>query len=228
MARAATRPGHLLPAWLPPPLLDVACSSTPPPGTPSHSLSTPSPSSALSLAQPERSSSPPLAVAAPRASPSTLGVPSSSATSPSSSPTSQATSDALHRRHRAVFFTHGRRMPLVDSPSPPPPRAHRAARRPRRELLCRTPLSPCSISLRSHRYHRGRELLAAGHGVAVATATASRSRAHRRAHRNLRSPQHPPVSPVAHHSVESIGARTLAPPRARFRRAPATTAAAAR
>ena len=82
----------------------------------------------------------------PEPPPRPLGVPSSSATSPSSSPPSQATSDALHRRHRAVFFTHGRRMPLVDSPPPTPPRDHRAAHRPHCEPPCRTPLFPLAFA----------------------------------------------------------------------------------
>ena len=79
-ARAATRPGHLLPAWLPPPpLVPPATPRSPRPPLPSPSLSRPHPLPGTLSPPPlflpstntRASSSPPFTIAAATASPST-------------------------------------------------------------------------------------------------------------------------------------------------------------
>ena len=137
--------------------------------------------SALSLSRSTTSTrehrrAPPRPVSTPRLGDASRGTAAPS----SSSPPTHVTPGALHRAHVAVPLLGHRNSPPFDSPAPDHPRP-----RLRLEWIrCEPPLpllcSPPPFSPPSPISHRGRELLAAGHGVAVATATAARSRAHHR------------------------------------------------
>ena len=121
--------------------------------------------------------------------PLTLSIsPEEPPSSPASSTPARSTAGALHRRPRRLPHLWCPEIAAVNSPSQKLPRARRPLRSIHCEPLFLFPLLSSSRSSPSFFLHRGRELLAAGHGVAVATATAARSRAHRRAHRDLRSP----------------------------------------
>ena len=126
---------------------------------------------------------PPRSPAVPRATVVLIGSASSSA----SSQMSHASSGALQRRRNRRLLPSAARIsgdPVLP-PTLPRPRLRLEWIRcePLLLLLC----SPPPFSPPSPISHRGREFLAAGHGVAVATATAARSRAHRRAHHSPRS-----------------------------------------
>ena len=178
-------PGHLL---LPRPLLATPRRRPVSPRS-SPSLAAPSPLPWLSpLSSFERSRCRRPALARPQPSPSLSDMPSSSAGPPSSSLSSHATRKAPARRPRPVLPPSA--MEIADDfpLSPSLPRACRGHLCTRGEPLFLFPLLSSSRSSPSFIFHRGRELLTAGHGVAVATATATRSRAHRRAHHDLRSP----------------------------------------
>ena len=76
---------------------------------------------------------------------------------------------------RSSSPTFGRRRTSEDSRAPAPPRPRRCLHQIRCELLFHSPSSSRSFPYSSRPFHRSRLLLAAGHGVAVATATAARS-----------------------------------------------------
>ena len=181
-SHARGRGGHLLPAWLPPPSLV-------PPATPRS----PDPLSllprSLDLPPPRSSVSPPATEWSRRhrreppwlpATPRLTDAPGSSAGPPSTSSTSHEAPDVPQHRPRCLLQPRDRLPSSLNSPAPDHPRP-----RLRLEWIrCEPPLpllcSPPPFSPPSPISHRGRELLAAGHGVAVATATAARSRAHHR------------------------------------------------
>ena len=140
-----------------------------------RSLDLPPPRSSVSPPATERSRrhrrEPPWLPATPRLT----DAPGSSAGPPSTSSTSHEAPDVPQHRPRCLLQPRDRRPSSSNSPAPDHPRP-----RLRLEWIrCEPPLlllcSPPPFSPPSPISHRGRELLAAGHGVAVATATTARA-----------------------------------------------------
>ena len=146
----------------------------------------------------------------PPATPSLADALKGSASTPSFLPTDPRPSGSPATPPPSLFRRRPPKLTAVDSPPPTPPRAPRGHRCNPCEPLFLFPLPSSSRSSPSLFLHRGREFLAAGHGVAVATATAARSRAHPRAHRNLRNPKHLTIRPPVHRSAGPANPRAPA------------------
>ena len=199
-------PGHLL---LPRPLLDDATERHAAPGSLSLSPD-PFPLLCSLPLTSERAHRRRSLLPWPQPLPHLAVAPRGSASTPSSSPPSHEVPDALQRRHHRRFRRRPPKIAAVDSPPPPPPRDHRAAHRPRCELLFHSPSSPRSFPHSSRPSHRSRLLLAAGHGAAVARVTPACARACYQVRRPPRSPQRPSVSPLVHRSAVFDLGRTSA------------------
>ena len=200
-ARAATRPGHLLPPSLPgfpSSRLDDASAT---PWTPSPSPSPSFLSSASSLSLAERSRRRRRAPSRPPPPPRLTDAPGSSASTPSSSPPIHGPPEALQRRLQAHLQPSAAVNLIVDSPPFVLPRARRPALHDPREPCRLSPLFSLRNVPSSRPNHRSRSLLAAGHGAAVARATPACARACYQVCRPPRSPQHPSVSPLVHRSA---------------------------
>lgn len=178
-------PGHLL---LPQPLLAVPRRRLMSPRS-SLSRAAPSPLPWLfPLSSFERSHRRRSTLVQPQPSPRLSDTPWSSAVPPSSSSSSHTTRRAPTRRPCPLLPPSAMEIAGDFPPSPSLPRARRGHLCTRREPLFLSPLLSSLRSSPSFISHRGRELLAAGHGVAMATATTACSRAHRRAQHDLMSP----------------------------------------
>ena len=156
-ARAATRPGHLLPAWLPPPPPGRLPSATHSPSTLSHSPVSLPPSLSPSAPSPSRDRAELVAADAATAAaaiPKPLRHPLFLPTEPSPSGSS-----ASPPRHRL----RPRPPPLVAVDSSPSelPRTRRGHHCTPRELLIILPLSVFSLTCRSRRAPLPRQYAAA-------------------------------------------------------------------